>query len=228
MNKSVIIFFLFVPIQAFSGTNDSSITRHLKNRVEIGTSFVNFMEHEGFKYLKQENQVSLFDAMYIKYGYKVTEKIEIGIARYWFGKTFENPVDSLAKGAVLKRYYKNSLLYIRYDLTRKKTLKSISLIPSICIGLNYRYNGTEEIFLKRNSPTEIVRDGTRLKSIGTGIEFNLDIVIKKHFFIGSEVSYVYYFQKNGLSVEPPGSAFYKQYKPNRNLMVFHPKIGVIF
>jgi hypothetical protein len=217
-----------VPIQVFSGTSDSCIILHLKNRVEIGTSFVNFFEQEGFKYLRQKNQVSLVDAMYMKYGYKVSKKIEIGISRYWFGQTFQNPDDSLAKGAVLKRYYKNSLLYVRYDLAKNNPIKSIDLIPSICIGLNYRYNGTEEIFLKRNSPTEIVRDGTILKSFGAGIEFNLDVIVKKHFFIGSEVSYVHYFQKNGLSVESPNSAFYKRYKPNRNLVVFHPKIGILF
>jgi hypothetical protein len=66
----------------------------------------------------------------------------------------------------------------------------------------------------------------RYNSIGLGTGANVDIVLGNRLYIGGFLGYTHYFEKSRLPKDDPD--YFDTYRPNRDVLRLHPKIGVLF
>ena len=198
-----------------------------KVRFELGKSFISFSDGSGLSASNMNNLVPKYEMVYMKCGYLLHRKYEVGVSTYWHSRYYTRDYDNLIKGDVLSRYYRNYNIHMRYNFLKQNNSR-VNFQAYSSVQLNRRTSGRENIFLARRSPIEIITDGTRYRSWGVGVSGGVEAVFVNKIYVGAEFGFAHYFQQNNLNVEPKGTVLYNSYQVNKDVLFLHPKIGIFF
>jgi hypothetical protein len=164
---------------------------------------------------------------FVKYSRMLNKNTELGLSTFSYAKSYNFALSSITEqkwdiwirsvNAVTISVGRSFIL----NLNRFAELK-YTFSP----GISYRW-GTELVYMGENDYHDVIAICTcDYKSIGLGSTGSMDIVLRNRLYLGGSVGYTYYFEKSRMN---PNSTYYiKAYKPNRDVLVFHPRLGVLF
>jgi hypothetical protein len=242
MKKLLLMSLCVISYHAYSASLADSIAtkkRIHKNLFEVGGSAALFFNRQPMSYqsegwlawlpIRMEATSPLIPS-YIKYAHKIGQKTMIGISSYSFGESYDTwaklNTGEAKKGELLAITFADITLSFDYHLKQININKYIMLNSYVSSGLSYRW-GEEWVYLSQNAFNDVLYTcGCRYNSIGLGTGTNLDIVLGNRIYVGALMGYTHYFEKSRLPKDDP--YYFSTYKPSRDVLRLHPKIGVLF
>lgn len=242
MKKMSLLLLFFVSIDCHAIFNSDSLAtkkRTRKNLFEVGGSAAWFFNRQPMTYLNEGwlawlpirmEVTSPLIPSYIKYARKIGQKTMIGISSYSYGETYDTwsklKTGEAIKGELLAVAFSDITLSFDYSLKEFKISENIELKTTVLSGLSYRW-GEEWVYLSQNMFGDAIYTcGCRYNSIGLGAGTNVDVVLGNRVYIGGFLGYTHYFEKSRLPKDDPD--YIDSYRPNRDVLRLHPKIGVLF
>jgi hypothetical protein len=243
MKKMSLLLLFFVSIECHAIFNSDSLAskkRTRKNLFEVGGSAALFFNRQPMSYqsdgwlawipIRMEATSPLIPS-YIKYARKIGQKTMVGISSYSFGESYDTwsklKTGEAKKGELLAITFSDITLSFDYFLKEIRISKEVMLNTYILSGLSYRW-GEEWVYLSQNmfgdADLHLWVSGTTVLDLGTGA--NADVVLGNRLYIGGFLGYTHYFEKSRLPKDDPD--YFDTYRPNRDVLRLHPKIGVLF
>lgn len=243
MKKMSLLLLFFVSIECHAIFNSDSLAtkkRTRKNLFEVGGSAALFFNRQPMSYqsdgwlawipIRMEATSPLIPS-YIKYARKIGQKTMVGISSYSYGISYgdvrKKINNGIAKtGEVMIMDYDDFSLIFDYSLADIRLNKLLSITASASSMISYR-TGIEQVYLSQNMFGDAIYTcGCRYNSIGLGAGANVDVVLGNRVYIGGFLGYTHYFEKSRLPKDDPD--YIDTYRPNRDVLRLHPKIGVLF
>ncbi len=215
---------------SFSATlsDSTSYKKQHKNLIEIGYSAAWFFDKHPMAFYK-EGGLDLIPVMslpswmpsYIKYSRIIHKQIDLGLSNYSFAESYI----PFQKGDIWIRSVNDVTISIGRSFFRNLN-QFTNLKYSFSPGVSYRW-GTEWVYLAENDYHDVIYTCMcDYNSIGLGSTGSIDFVLKKRLYFGGSAGYTYYFEKSKMNPNSP--YYFKAYRPNRDVFVFHPRLGVMF
>ncbi|MBX7206483.1 MAG: hypothetical protein IT247_04630 [Bacteroidia bacterium] len=240
MKKLLYVILYFLSISAYCAIATDSIPQKRKspqNLIEVGSTAawffdkhrMNFFDDGGFGWLPIM-ATSPYIPSYIKYSRNLNEKTRIGLSTYSYGNLYDlgQKIKSgiAKKGDVWRREFDDITLSGDYSFLQKQLNRFVLLKYIISANISYR-KGMELVYLDVNDYRDVIHTCMcRYSAIGLGGQVSLDFYFGSHFLVGGTLGYSHYFEKSRLSRN--SSYYLSTYRPNRDILVLHPKIGIVF
>jgi hypothetical protein len=168
---------------------------------------------------------------YFKYAHSINQKTMLGISTYTYGVLYKEVgrkigLQEAKKGEIWRRVVNDISLGLDYYLKEVQLNRFTSIRMTISPSVSYRW-GVEQVYLNQNMFGDVIYTcRCRYNSIGLGTGANVDIVLGNRLYIGGFLGYTHYFEKSRLPKDDPD--YFDTYRPNRDVLRLHPKIGVLF
>jgi hypothetical protein len=243
MKKLLLIIACLGSIKAHSANiseNPESKKRTRKNLFELGGSAAWFFNKYPIDYnsegwigwlpIRMEITSPIIPS-YFKYAHSINQKTMLGISTYTYGVLYKEVgrkigLQEAKKGEIWRRVVNDISLGLDYYLKEVQLNRFTSIRMTISPSVSYRW-GVEQVYLNQNMFGDVIYTcRCRYNSIGLGTGANVDIVLGNRLYIGGFLGYTHYFEKSRLPKDDP--YYFSTYKPNRDVLRLHPKIGVLF
>lgn len=225
-----ITFFSTIRVQANLTADSLQHKKQYKNFIEVGYNAawffdmhrLAFFRQGGLSWLPNRPITTPLVPSYIKYARIFKHNIELGLSSYTYGVLYQY---KKTKGDLMYRWFDDVTLSMGRSFTVSLN-KFVALKYTISPSVSYRW-GTEWVYLAENDYHDVIHIcSCDYNSFGLGGTGSMDIVLRNRLYFGGSLGYTYYFEKSKL--KPTSTYYYKDYKPNRDVLVFHPRLGVLF
>lgn len=222
---------LFGQTSTLHNSDTFSNSKVLKNTLSIGISNINFFDKTKASWsTKSRDYYGLIGSFSLSYKRKMNKNYfySMNVTPFLRNGYYAPWKSDYEKGNLLSRAFGiASVDFGRSSRTIK--FRNFAFGSDYSVKFLYRFGTGDEIFLESySSSVNYASEEVNFSGVGLGITTNFHFIISNRITFSMETGFCHVFE-NGKYEElsPPFFEYYK-YTPPRNMLVFQPKIGILF
>ncbi len=227
-----------VQVHATNTSENPELKKGLrKNMVEVGWSAgwlfnnqpLTLSTYGGMMWFPVYSVNSRLVPSYIKFAHSVSPKIMLSFSMHSFGVNYKKIEQDIrmsiaSKGKISTMSFDDFTLSAEYNVWDKKLTRQLAVRNSYSAGISYRDGFV--IVAGKGFSEGYAEYYKGYSSMGLGGSTSFDLVISNRLYVGGLIGYTHYFESGFLDKDAPD--YFDSYKPIRNVLRVHPKIGVLF